>query len=150
MSTIPLNEEEKAMNEEEKDTILENKFQYMRWYAALSVGRDPAAWHPLPDKYGVSFARVCDACVTNGNDTADEKGWEGSPPALRRAAAGFYALITRHGGQEEMIAEDFHGYDAEGLRHTNERFDAGLHRLYEMVSTPIQKVKVLCKENTNY
>jgi len=138
-----------SYSEEEKDAILKNKFHWMRWYAALSLGRDPAAWHPLLDKYADSFARVCKACITNGNDTADENGWTvrtGLPSALRNAAVGYYADTTRSGAQEEMIAEDFPYCEADGLRHINERFDAGMNRLFEMVSTPIQKVKVLCEE----
>jgi len=130
---------------EEKDAILKNKFHWMRWYAALSLGRDPAAWHPLLDKYADSFARVCKACITNGNDTADENG--GGGWTLRNAAVGYYADTTRSGAQEEMIAEDFPYCEADGLRHINERFDAGMNRLFEMVSTPIQKVQVLCKED---
>jgi|TARA_R100000084_G_scaffold106050_1_gene64021 hypothetical protein len=125
--------------EENKNEIMKNRFHYMQWFAALSVGRDPCAFHPLPEKYGQCFASVCEDSLAYGVDEATNEGWgKEVVPALFKAAAGFHALRALPVVQDPRVMEHFHHHDHDGRRVVHERCNAGLERLMGMVSASLK------------
>tara|TARA_Y100000004_G_scaffold167148_1_gene199488 strand:- start:365 stop:775 length:411 start_codon:yes stop_codon:yes gene_type:complete len=125
---------------ENKDEIMKNRFHYMQWFAALSVGRDPCAFHPLPEKYGQCFASICKDSLAYGAVEAASEGWgKEVVPALFKAAAGFHALraLTLE-AMDNRVMEDFPRYDQGARRLVLERCNAGLERLMAMVSKSLK------------